>query len=853
MKKFVVLIFLLLIAWQNYAQKVDYVNGELVIYHPDYAKKFIVANNRNSSIVPVVLLNEPDKKLLNKYDVVPYFEFVIEKIKVSSLDPLWQYHGFETRKMGNRGTEIIIRIHGKKDPVKGLQLNIYQQIFPGTTLVREKLELITKSENQFSLNTINGKLHLVFPQYEIPANMPVEATEIRIASFASELIDVNPAASYDERFPDGKFSDYNLAYNHMFHPQIKPVNINEDKRVTKGPFNILNTGDFQWVSAYEHASQDDLRGIFKEEISDGSLILDAGQGIKGYFDFPIAESDFHFLGYEQWQKDNFVTIGLKALRGAYLDGEVIDKNNPYSTVWSVNAFSPDTSWLQTQQLIHDYLFKWICEKPASRYPEFYYNTWGMQRRVGKTFPHIREIMTEENIIAETRRAAELNVDIFVLDDGWEQAQGEWKPHKERLPNGLAPIKAELDRYGIKLGVWLSPMGIDNTTIRYKNHPEWVIKDSKQQPIGAQWDHPAFDFVSGYYDLFIQDCKRLIDEGVRFFKWDAINSFYSRLPNLHHGTDEYTEEEIRARYEYLLPIYVTNAMKELTDYEPELVIEIDVTEARRVMTGLAPLSQGKLFWMNNGASGYHDYSVYRAKSMRSIANQYVGIVPLELFTYANYPHDAARTQRYNVNSTLVAGHGFWGSLQEVPQEERTKIGHKVAKSKRVLPYVAAIVPQKIGRVGDSPEIYTQVNEEKGAGQVIAFSGSAMAFTHEVNLKGANVLGVMNHTYEIKRNKLIINFQFPMPDATREAFIIPNNGQDISIIESTCWIDDVQLQADKLTYNVGAAGSQVIRWSKELGEPDYTDAGIDISISETEKDYFLTVKTNKKGQTVDIRIP
>ncbi|MCB9247546.1 MAG: hypothetical protein H6613_02945 [Ignavibacteriales bacterium] len=77
---------------------------------------------------------------------------------------------------------------------------------------------------------------------------------------------------------------------------------------------------------------------------------------------------------------------------------------------------------------------------------------------------------------------------------------------------------------------------------------------------------------------------------------------------------------------------------MNKYEPELVIEIDLTEARRVMTGLTPLSQGKLFWMNNGASTYNDYSTFRTKSMRTIPNEFAGIIPWELFTYANYPHN-----------------------------------------------------------------------------------------------------------------------------------------------------------------------------------------------------------------------
>lgn len=852
LERFFLVITLILIAWTSNAQQVTYQNGELQIKHSTFVKKFMIAGNQSSSIIPG-LLDEEGHELLHFTGQVPYFEFVINNQKVSALDPLWQYAGFKTREMGNGGTEVIVMIRGKNKPVKGLQINLYQQIFPQATLVREKVELTTKSGNQFQLNKLNGKLHFIYPQYLINSPAPATATEIKIASYASEIIEVNSDASYDERFPGGGFNDFNLAYNHMFHPQINDHLLADgDELLSKGPLNIIKTKDLQWISAYEHASQDDLRGIFKNEISDGSLILDAGQGINGYFDFPIAASDLHFLGFGQIQQENTVRVGLKALRGAYLEGEVIDKDHPYASVWTATAFSRDTSMQQSKSIIHDYLWQWICEKPASRKPEFYYNTWGMQRREGKTFPRIRELMTEENIIAEIKRAADLKVDIFVLDDGWEQAQGNWTPHQERLPNGLAPIKAELDRHGIKMGIWLSPMGIDSSQARYEQHPEWVILDSRQKPIGAQWGHPAFDFVSGFYDLFIEDCKKLIDAGARFFKWDAINTFYSRLPGLYHGSDQYPQEEIRARYEYLLPIYVTRAMQELTDYEPELVIEIDVTEARRVMTGLAPLSQGKMFWMNNGASGYNDYSVFRTKSMRTIANQYAGIVPLELFTYANYPHNAARAQRYNVNTSLVAGHGFWGSLQEVPEKERLAIGKKVEKSKRVLPYVASLLPSVIGRVGDSPEIYTQVNPEKGAGQVIAFSGSALAYRHKVALNAGNVLGVLNHAYEVNDNELILDFQFPMPEATREAFIIPNHGQGVSILKSTGWIDDIHLQAGQLKYIVGAPGSQVIRWSKKLGKPVWTEvAGIEIKLSESAEIYKMIVKTTETGQTVEIR--
>jgi len=438
---------------------------------------------------------------------------------------------------------------------------------------------------------------------------------------------------------------------------------------------------------------------------------------------------------------------------------------------------------------------------------------------------VRGVFTEERIIQEIKYAAELGVDLFVLDDGWEQVQGDWTPHKERLNNGLAPIKAELDKHGIVMGIWLSTMGIAKETERYKQHPEWVIKDAMGNPLKAQWDHPAFDFVSGFYNLFIGDCKRLIDQGARFFKWDAINTFNSTLPNLYHGSSKYTPLEIKQRYEYLLPIFVTKAMKELTDYEPELVIEIDVTEARRVMVGLAPLSQGKFFWMNNGASGYGDRSTYRAKSMRTIPNQFGGIIPLELFTYANYPHNSYpyNAQRYNVNTSLIAGHGFWGNLDDITSEQRLRVGKQVAKAKRVLPHIIQTMPEIIGRVGASPEIYTVLNKDKAAGQIIAFCGQAMKYEHKITINSNNLLAALNHAYKLKRDNLTINFEFTMPDDAREVFVLSNEGKGISIVSSTSWLDDVKIDGSELKYIAGAPGEQILHWNKELGKPVAESSG------------------------------
>ncbi|MCF6333319.1 MAG: alpha-galactosidase, partial [Draconibacterium sp.] len=474
----------------------------LKIENEKFSKTFYFSK-KSADKIEVEYLLKSNFKILTSSEPIPFFEFVMNKQLVSSNDKLWVFKSQSIRKMGNGGTEHILVFEGVKGNVKGLQVLVYQQVFPGSTLMREKLEL-KSSGKSFSLNKIDGDLHFRFPSYSIQnaENNSVESIEIRIASFEKKPI---------------TFGDKEKG-NHMYYPDVVQSTVSNELQIVKGPISIVSNESISWLTAYEHASQDNLNGMFdKQKLGNGNLINDAMQGTKGVFNFPIKEGDFKFIGISSQTTDKNINVAVDILRGGYLDGEIIDVEHPYSTVWTATGFYAGNHLEDGKQMIRNYLFNQICEKAASRVPDFYYNTWGMQRQ-DKTKP-LRGILTYERIFNEIENAAELGVDIFVLDDGWENRQGEWFPNSERFPEGLAPIKERLDKHGIKMGLWYSPMGIDSTASRYQDNPEWVIKDSAGNPIMAQWDHPAFDFVSGFFDVFIDDCKKMIDEGCRFMKWD----------------------------------------------------------------------------------------------------------------------------------------------------------------------------------------------------------------------------------------------------------------------------------------------------------------------------------------------
>ncbi len=771
-----------------------------------FKKEFTFEGNK---ILVSSLFDKTDRtELLQVSNHKPYFEFIINHRLVTSNDAIWQFEAVRTRKMSNGGTELTLIFSGLKD-LKNLQLSLLQQYFPNSTLVREQLLLNSKSTS-LRLNKLNGKLHFVFPQYSFKnESLSDSISEIRMASFGNEILpELDPRRTYDNRV-----QDRNLAACHMFHTSTIYHSLSVGKNViVKGPFDITQLNKYAILSTYEHASQDGIKGLRSAQMginSDFGSMIDAQQGVKNEIGFILKDEDFFFIGINH-QKDKLsTTISNKILRGGYLDDELIPTDKNYETVWSAIAFLNKKT--DAKEVIQNYLLNQITEHKQARQPDYYYNTWGMQRNAQLYGKDMREVFTESRILEEMEYASQLNIDYFVLDDGWQQKLGQWEYNKTRLPNGLKILVDKAAEKKMKLGVWLSLIGIDTTTQRYKDHPEWVIKSIDGSPAIGQWNCPVFDIVSDFSKLIVEDHKKLIDQGIRFFKWDAINLFNSAQPNLWHGDSLYDRKEIIDRYNYLLPFVVTSCMKQLREYNPDVIVEIDVTEPERCMIGLMPLQEGKFFWMNNGASGYGDYSTFRTKSMRSIINQLGDIFPPEVFTFAQYPQNVAPfyAQRYNINTSLIAGNGFWGDLKMMSKKERETVGNSVNKAKIVSPFIAGKPLKIIGKIGDSPEIYEQVDTSNAYGQVVGFSGSAKDYIYSVKLNTQNLLCALNQSYYLEGDLLHFNFQFTIPDDTREAFIIGNNGAGISVLKSTGWIDNVKLEDKKLDIKLGAESILTIK--------------------------------------------
>ena len=702
-------------------------------------------------------------------DAEPLFELCIDGRLVTSADPVWDYTGRTTQTLANGGTVVSFLFRGR-GPLKGLRLAWDREVFPKDAFVRERLRLQSGSGQH--LSCLDGANHLVFPRYTFRSAGPVRARELRIGTFRKK-----------RAFPE----------HHMFHPDSTLFDLGVREQAVKGPFLILSDPQFRLVTSYEHASQDNC---FEPKNQPDAVAggNDGSQGVEGDIR-SLSDDDFWFIASFASHPDGRLVVGNRIRHGAYLAGEAIPAEGGYETVWSTLSVLPPDG--DADAAIADYLLDKITENAASREADFYYNTWGFQRASKDLY----SVMTEERLREEIRYAHECGVRTFVVDDGWHETFGHWVCNPERIPSGLRALTAYMDSLGMRPGIWLSLPGAGPKTQLTREHPEWIIRTGDGKPLLAQWKNPVYDIVGPYYDCLLAELKALCDEGFRFFKWDAMNTLDSTLPDLYHGDGRYSPRERADRYNYLLPFYVTRMMRELREYCPGTVIELDLTEPERCLVGLQVLQEGKYYFINNGASKYNDYSSYRTRSVRTVINHYASFIPQELFTYAVYPHDLASRELYNVTTALTAGHGIWGDLSLMTPSQRAVVRGLFSKAERVLPFIRGRRVEVSGEVGDAPEIYVQRNPAKGYALVTAFSPVPLTQPLTVGVNASEVLGVLGHPFRISPEGVELVLSFVKEEDCASAFVLGGKGAGPQVYASTGSLEDIV--SDETGFRVTAA--------------------------------------------------
>jgi len=131
--------------------------------------------------------------------------------------------------------------------------------------------------------------------------------------------------------------------------------------------------------------------------------------------------------------------------------------------------------------------------------------WGYERK-----------FTLAEIVGTLPKVKEMGFTWVTLDDGFQQAEGDWNTNKDRFPNGDADMKKLVDlihSYGFKAQLWWAPMAIDPGSKLLAENPDFILKNADGSPQKISWWDsyymspaypPVLDHTKAMVDLFIKD-------------------------------------------------------------------------------------------------------------------------------------------------------------------------------------------------------------------------------------------------------------------------------------------------------------------------------------------------------------
>jgi hypothetical protein len=134
----------------------------------------------------------------------------------------------------------------------------------------------------------------------------------------------------------------------------------------------------------------------------------------------------------------------------------------------------------------------------------------------------------------------LQLDAFVLDDGWDVYESDWVLRRQQFPNGLKPIADELRKTGTGLGIWFGPTGGYSFRMKRVN---WM-KEHGYEVVGTTKNTAMLCLAGEHYSSLFR--KRVVDfvanDSVGYFKWDGIQ-FSCSEPDHGHPIGIYSRRAV----------------------------------------------------------------------------------------------------------------------------------------------------------------------------------------------------------------------------------------------------------------------------------------------------------------------
>ncbi len=154
---------------------------------------------------------------------------------------------------------------------------------------------------------------------------------------------------------------------------------------------------------------------------------------------------------------------------------------------------------------------------ASKERPVFYNNW---EATGMDF-------NENRIHRLMRKAKELGIEFFVLDDGWfgerkddKRSLGDWYCNSKKLPSGLEGLSSYAKKLGLGFGTWMEPEMVSKESDLYRRHPDWIIKSTSGEPLLGRHQYVLDLTKKEVQEFIVASVSRVLSiPNLTYLKWD----------------------------------------------------------------------------------------------------------------------------------------------------------------------------------------------------------------------------------------------------------------------------------------------------------------------------------------------
>ena len=254
------------------------------------------------------------------------------------------------------------------------------------------------------------------------------------------------------------------------------------------------------------------------------------------------------------------------------------------------------------------------------------------------------------LIKLAKKARDLGVEMFVLDDGWfgnrnddHQSLGDYEINYKKLPFGIKGLSHKIHRLGMKFGLWFEPEMVNPDSKLYKEHPEYAVHIEGRNPSLGR-NQLVLDLCNSEVRSYIKTKMTAIldSTNIDYIKWDMNR----------HITDMYSKNinnQGMFFHQYILGLY--EILEYITNRYPNILIETCSSGGNRFDLGM--LTYGAQIWASDNTDPIERLKIQEGLSYlypQSAISCHVSLSP-----HAQTLRKTPLATRFNVASFGVLGY------------------------------------------------------------------------------------------------------------------------------------------------------------------------------------------------------